>query len=270
MEVLLSLKRQSIQPATVLGIDNNSSDGSRDLMRAFGAEILDWPGQYHHSKVLNYGMSHCRTDAVLVLSSHSQLESPHTLKALVDALQDPDTVAASLPYSGDSSDATPDRVVWPYLVRHGLPYGSIYTNSCGLLRRSAWLEHPFNEAVNIAEDYVWALWHVARGKSVNRVRLPYNYLRRGTTRYFSCVRVVCALASAYGLSFTEASVRWSAARCHEGFLRAVTRPAEWKTGYAIARQGGECLMARLTWPLLMPTLRRDRLREPSPVRSSSS
>jgi glycosyltransferase involved in cell wall biosynthesis len=265
--VLASLKSQTFQPDTILGIDNNSRDGSRDLMHTFGAEILDWPSRYHHSKVLNHGLSYCKTDTVLVLSSHSRLADPLTLEALVHALRDPDTVAASLPYPGDSPGPVPDKVVWRDLVRHGLPFGSIYTNSCGLLRRSAWLEHPFNENVRIAEDYVWALWHVSRGGNVDRVRLPYEYLRRGRTRYFTCVRHVCALASTYGLNFTEASLRWSAARCHEGFVRAVSRPAEWKTGYAIARQGSECLLARLTWPLLMPTLRRDRLQDSQLSRS---
>ena len=87
--VLEALRRQTLRPDLVLGVNNQSTDASADLFQAAGGKVIEWTQPYHHSRVLNFALRHCPTDLVLVLSSHTVLESPDALAQLVAAMADP-------------------------------------------------------------------------------------------------------------------------------------------------------------------------------------
>lgn len=262
-QLLRSLATQTVVPGTLVGIDNRSRDGSREILSRAGAQLLDWPHAYHHSKVLNHGLARCSSPFVLIISSHNVLDEPTAIEKLLGALAPEDIVGASPLYASETFGKLGDTVRWSDLAGQGLPYASIFSNSCGMIRRSAWLEHPFNESIAIAEDYAWALWHLEHGRRVARVSARYQYLRRGRLRYFSCARHVRALAAAYGLRFGEAGLPWALRTVLEGGFHLARKPREWKTAYAIGRQGWEFTWARLLWPTLLPALRADRRLPPS-------
>jgi glycosyltransferase involved in cell wall biosynthesis len=88
-DVLAALQGQTLQPDVILGVDSGSSDGSDKLIRNAGGQVIQWSQRYEHSKVLNFGVKHLKTDLVLALSSHTVLEDPATLSRMVEALRVP-------------------------------------------------------------------------------------------------------------------------------------------------------------------------------------
>ena len=95
-EVLAALRRQTLWPDAILGVDSGSQDLSCQLIEAAGGTIVRWPYAYEHSKVLNFGLKHLDTDLVLILSSHTVLEDANTLARMVEAMRDPLTACVSL------------------------------------------------------------------------------------------------------------------------------------------------------------------------------
>jgi hypothetical protein len=199
--VLAALQAQTRQPDLILGIDSGSRDASPALLTAAGAQIERWTDAYHHSRVLNFGLARCPAHRVLVLSSHTVLQSPDALARLDAALDDPRVACASSPWDDDPFYS--DAITWEELRGKGLKLGSIYSNSFGLLRRSLWEKLPFDESLPTMEDYAWAIEQVRAGHICRRVRFDFSYQRQANTRDFIFTACAFRLAARHGLR-----VRW--------------------------------------------------------------
>lgn len=199
--VLEALKQQTLQPDRILGIDSGSQDGSCGLLQGAGAAVLAWTKPYRHSEVLNTGLHQLDTDLVLVLSSHTVLKSPETIARMVEAMADPSAACVSLKWDADPYYS--DNIDWKELQAKGLRFGSIYSNSMGMLRRSCWLAIPFDESLPTAEDYAWAVAQLRAGYRCHRLELEFSYQRSGTTREGAFAGVTFRLAHRHGLQ-----VKW--------------------------------------------------------------
>lgn len=198
--VLAALRRQTLQPDRIVGVNNASTDRSPELLRAAGAQVVEWTQPYHHSRVLNFAVTHCPTDLVLVLSSHTVLESPDALETLVAALADPQTACASAKWDDDAFYS--DVIAWPELRSKGLKFCAIYSNSMGLFRRSLWETIPFDESLPTMEDSAWALEQLQRGHRCRRLNLPFHYQRGGRAREYIFALITFQLAARHGLRVT--------------------------------------------------------------------
>ena len=81
----------------------------------------------------------------------------------------------------------------------GLKFGSIYSNSMGLLRRSLWEQIPFSESVPTMEDCGWALEQAKRGYLCRRVKFDFHYQRNSQDRVFIFAALTFRLAAQHGL-----------------------------------------------------------------------
>jgi glycosyltransferase involved in cell wall biosynthesis len=198
--VMEALKRQTLQPDRILGIDSGSRDASREILQRHGADLVDWTKPYGHSRVLNFGLQQLETDLVLVLSSHTVLTSCDSLERMVNAMADPRAACVSLKWDADPYYS--DRVDWAELRTKGLRFGSIYSNSMGMLRRSCWREIPFDETLPTAEDYAWAVAQLRAGRLCHRLDLDFSYQRSGLARDGAFARVTFRLARRHGLRVT--------------------------------------------------------------------
>ena len=196
-DVMSALTQQTYQAEEILGITNGSSDDSRQILTESGARVVDWKAPYHHSKVLNSGLSELQTDLVFVLSSHTVLKDRDTLKSLAKTFDDSRVACASLRW--DTDPYYSDEIDWDEMEEKGLRFGSIYSNSMGMIRRSFWCETPFDESVHTAEDYAWALEQLRRGNLCRRLDLPFSYQRTGSGRDRAFAEVVFRLSSRYQL-----------------------------------------------------------------------
>jgi glycosyltransferase involved in cell wall biosynthesis len=204
-DVLAALQNQTLQPDVILGVDSGSGDGSRALIQAAGGKVIEWPHRYEHSKVLNFGLKHLHTNLVLVLSSHTVLEDPETLSHMVQAMHDTRTACVSLKWDADPFYS--DAIDWRELSAKGLKFGSIYSNSMGMIRRSLWERHPFDETLDTAEDYAWAIHQLDLGHICRRLAQPFHYSRSGHNRDFEFAQIVFRLAQKNRLKVTWLGLR---------------------------------------------------------------
>lgn len=195
--VLEALKQQTMRADLILGVNNQSTDHSVELLRTAGAKVIEWTGPYHHSRVLNYAIRNCPTDFVLVLSSHTVLRSQDAIEKLIVAMADPRTACASAKWDEDPFYS--DEVDWRELQDKGLKFGSIYSNSMGMLRRALWQKTPFDESMNSMEDSAWALDQLRLGMVCRRVDFRFDYQRTGRKRDYVFAITTFKLASRHGL-----------------------------------------------------------------------
>ncbi len=196
-EVLAALRRQTVPPNLILGVNNASTDGSPELLRAAGARVVEWTAAYHHPQVLNFALGHCDTDLVLVLSSHTVFESDTAMEELIDSFNDPRTACASGKW--DTDPFFSDAIDWQELQAKGLKFGSIYSNSMGMLRRKLWEKIPFDESIPTMEDGAWAVAQVHAGHVCRRLNFPFRYQRGGRRRDFIFALITFQLAARHGL-----------------------------------------------------------------------
>lgn len=239
--VLDGLARQSLQPDLVIGVDNQSLDSSTDLLKHYGATVLDWPHPYHHSRVLNFATGQCPADLVLALSSHTTFCAPDTLARMAEAMADENTACVSGKWDDDPFYS--DAVTWAELAANGMKFVSIYSNSFGMFRRSLWLQTPFDESIAGMEDYAWALEWVKRGYVCRRMAFPFRYERTGTERHGFLATVSFQLAARHRLRAIWLGPRGTMA----GLVRCALDSI--KTGQCDPdmRLHRERLMAWLTW-----------------------
>ena len=230
-EVLAALAAQTMHPDVILGVDSGSQDESRQLIERAGGRIVRWEKAYEHAKVLNFGLRHLEADLVLVLSSHTVLDDAETLARMVECLRDPLTACVSLKWDADPFYS--DSITWQELLAKGLKFGSIYSNSMGMIRRHFWMREAFDESLATAEDYAWAISHLKSGHVCRRLSPPFHYQRSGYNRDFDFARMVFQFARRHRLKVAWLGVRatlkawwkawWhrdSSARLHQARLSA--------------------------------------------------
>ena len=197
-EVFKSLSQQTRRPDLILGMNNAASDGSAEFFKSEGGAVVDWNEPYQHGKVLNAGMDAMSTDLVMALSSHTVLEQPDVLERLASYFEDPKVACASPIWTSD--DYYSSRVDWEELQTKGIKMGSIYSNSCGMLRRSSWMETPFEERFDYGmEDYIFAIERLKRGEVSVREPFEFRYLRPGRLRIYEFSSYAFSIADHYGL-----------------------------------------------------------------------
>ncbi|HEY1048683.1 MAG TPA: glycosyltransferase family A protein [Prosthecobacter sp.] len=205
--VLAALQNQTLRPNVILGVDSGSQDASPSLIKAAGGKVISWPHRYSHARVLNFGLAHLDTGLVLILSSHTILQSPDTLARMVEAMHDRRTACVSLKWDNDPFYS--DAIDWRELSAKGLKFGSIYSNSMGMIRRSLWQRHPFDESLPTAEDYAWAVRQLHIGHICHRLHLPFHYQRSGPSRDYEFSRTIFGLARHHRLKVTWFGLRSS-------------------------------------------------------------
>jgi glycosyltransferase involved in cell wall biosynthesis len=199
--VLKALRAQTFQTTRILGVDTGSCDGSPEILRDFGADVVKWEHPYHHSKVLNFGMANSDGEYALILSSHTVLVNDTTVASMIGEMEREGTACVSGKWSEE--DSWSDAISWAELQKVGLRFCSIYSNSFGMLRRDLWKQCPFDESLATMEDYAWALEQCQRGHLCRRLRFPFSYERSAHSRDFAFAATTFHLAKRYGLP-----VRW--------------------------------------------------------------
>lgn len=205
--VLERLQAQTLRPDVILGVDTGSTDGSAELIQAAGGDVITWRAAYSHPATLNHGIQNLHTDLVLILSSHTTLEDDDFIERMAGALDDPRVACVSAKWDDDPFYS--DAVTWDELLEKGLKFGSIYSNSMGMIRRESWIVTPFDETLDTAEDYGWAIEQVKRGRVCRRLALRFGYQRNGHDRTREFADIVFTFARRHKLKVVWLGVRRS-------------------------------------------------------------
>ncbi|MFN2489744.1 MAG: glycosyltransferase family 2 protein [Actinomycetota bacterium] len=157
---------QALPPHEVFVIDSGSRDATLDIAARYPVQILRLaPKDWNYSRALNMGARAATGDFLVCLSAHCPPIDNNWLGDLLRHFEDPGVAAVWGP------NLSPGR----HVRQHGPPirqepgtygvdnrlFGLVNSNSA--LRRSLWLEFPFDESLPATEDKAWAMEAMACG-----------------------------------------------------------------------------------------------------------
>jgi len=170
-------RRRGVELAEVVAIDSGSRDGTRELLAAAGARVLDLAGaRFGHGSARNRAAAASRGDALLLLTQDVEPVGDAWLAALLEPLDDPRVAGVfgrQVP-----RDASPEEAFLAKVNYAGRPrrltsadagsFGPgtiLFSSAFGLVRRSAWERAPFPDIV-MSEDQAWALAALRAGREI--------------------------------------------------------------------------------------------------------
>lgn len=167
---LAALQHQDCEDFEVVVVDNESTDGTIEIVRRFGYRLLTiTQSEFTHGRSINLGVRESRGEFIAILSGHCIPVSSHWLRRLRVAFTDA-TVAGvygrqePLP---DTSDFD-KRDLWTAfgLDRRIQTRDYFFHNANSMIRRDVWQTLPFNEALAGVEDRDWARRALAAGHRI--------------------------------------------------------------------------------------------------------
>ena len=169
---LKKINEQSIKPFEVIVIDNNSSDGTIEIIKKFykKTKIYKYNQNYAPGKMLNFGMSKCKGDYVLVISAHCIPCDNFLIKNLVMYLEKDTRICASYARQVSlnfSDDLTIRDLMLTYASESKLQKTDPqFNNACSIIRKDEWKNNKFDNTITNLEDRYWAAQMLKRKKFI--------------------------------------------------------------------------------------------------------
>lgn len=172
---------QSVQPREVVLVDNESTDGSREMAEQRGARVVSIARRdFTYGRALNLGLRECSGEIVFFISSHSLVLGREFFRTALREFANPQVAAVrctTVSKTRDVESWTEQKVLrWPLDLYTIVENGPI-ASGCAI-RRSLWEEVPFDETLEAVEDKLWAREVMKRGYVVVSSEAMYLHMRR--------------------------------------------------------------------------------------------
>jgi len=178
-DLLAALRRRPDDQLIV--VDSGSTDGTLDLARQAGAEIVSIaPDQFTYGRSLNVGFALARFPWILALSSHVVPVRADFLDLYRFAIKrfPENVVAAAGPLVRNDGERGMTGGITLYEGEdflRGFEFGAGNPNC--LYRRDVWRARPFDEALGGGEDCEWYVWAIVAGHALAAVHAAEVYYR---------------------------------------------------------------------------------------------
>lgn len=181
MRLLDSLGQQTLQPAEIVVIDSGSAPSIVERLRAYHRDglagrdgntvpvrLFEIPARdYQSARTLNEAIAHSHGPFVAIISQDAMPADEFYLEKLLVPLRS-DTVAGV--YGRQTLDGRyyplgekDLALTYPQEPRLQSQPDCWFVNTCSVIRRSLWEQHPFDELAVISEDHEWAKWVQSKG-----------------------------------------------------------------------------------------------------------
>lgn len=151
------VNEQTITPQVIV-VDSGSTDGTGEIARERGAEVLWIPAHdFTFGGALNLGTEHASAPIVVALSAHAFPRDERWLERMLDAMEDPSVACAVGAETGPDGKQIVGRLRQDEAMARRNP-GVGYSNASGAYRRELWEQYRFRADMPGTEDKEWA-WH---------------------------------------------------------------------------------------------------------------
>ena len=168
--LLEGLRQQSIADLELILVDSGSTDDTISIAASFGARVVHIsPQEFTFGRSLNFGMQAATRELVAIASAHIYPVYPDWLERLLEPFKDP---AVALTYGKQRGMQTTKfsehQIFAQWFPEQSQPRQNhpFCNNANAAIRRSLWLEHPYDESLTGLEDLEWAKWALGSGHAI--------------------------------------------------------------------------------------------------------
>lgn len=157
-----------VEEVEVIVVDSGSVDGSAQVARAAGAEVIEHAlgsaAGFSYGAALNLGCARARHDILVSLSAHAFPRDDRWLSRLTRTVSggDPAVACACGDRHGPDGAALEGPIAQDGALARRCPEWG-YSNAAGAFRAGLWRRRPFREELPGCEDKEWALHWLAQG-----------------------------------------------------------------------------------------------------------
>lgn len=186
-----TLRVQTLHPLEVVVVDNDSTDGSKEVALKHGAKLVNIAkSEFSYGRALNYGMRECTAKYVVLLSAHALPLGREFLEKVIAPFSNPRVAASRCMLVSKFHElenwTEPCVLKWPVDVFTLVENGPI-ASGCAI-RKEIWDRIPFDEKLEAVEDKFWAMEALKEGYVVARSEAMYLHTRR--RRLVEAVRIM--------------------------------------------------------------------------------
>lgn len=169
--LLEGINQQTVKDLEIILVDSGSSDNTLAIAKSYGAQIIQIkPQDFTFGRSLNLGLAAATHELVVIASAHVYPVYPDWLERLLEPFSNPTT---GLVYG--KQRGTPRQPRFTDLPATKFSEHEIFArwfpeqpdlnqshpfcnNANAAIRKSLWLNHPYDETLTGLEDLAWAKW----------------------------------------------------------------------------------------------------------------
>lgn len=168
--LLQGIRQQTMTDVQVILVDSGSTDATVEIGRKYGVDLVSiTPQEFTFGRALNRGIEAAREDFVVIVSAHCYPVFPDWLEQLLKPFQD-EKVALSYgrQRGGETNQYSEHQFFRKYFPEISQPnQGQPYSHNANCaIRRSLWLQQPYNENLTGLEDLSWSSWAMEQGFAI--------------------------------------------------------------------------------------------------------
>lgn len=172
--LLSGILQQTVKDVQIILVDSGSTDATVQIASRYPVEVVNLrPQDFTFGHSLNLGIQQARHDFVVIASAHVYPVYPDWLERLLEPFDQPSVALTYGKQRAPGSAHFSENQIWQQWFpdqprpRQKHPFCN---NANDAIRRSLWLQRPFDETLTGLEDLDWAHW--AQGQSYNLVYVP--------------------------------------------------------------------------------------------------
>ncbi|HNW14948.1 MAG TPA: glycosyltransferase, partial [Anaerolineaceae bacterium] len=171
--LLRGIQEQDLHDVQVILVDSGSTDGTRDVARAYPVEIVAIdPREFTFGRSLNLGIAAASAPLIVMASAHVYPVYPDWLTKMLQPFQQTEVGLVYGKQRGTDTTAFSEHQIF----NHWYPDVSVRkqshpfcNNANAAIRKELWQQHPYDETLPGLEDLEWGKWAQEQGYTISYV-----------------------------------------------------------------------------------------------------
>lgn len=171
--LLTGITHQTLQDHEIILVDSGSTDATLKIASGYPIHIVNIrPEEFTFGFSLNKGLSQANGDIAVIVSAHVYPVYPDWLEKLIAPLDNPQIALTYGKQRGDDTTKFSESQVFSQWFPNGSQSHQPYpfcNNANAAIRRSLWLQYPYDETLPGLEDLSWAKHIMEKGHAISYV-----------------------------------------------------------------------------------------------------
>jgi len=168
--LLHGITQQTVEDVETIMVDSGSTDSTLAIAAKYPVKVVHIsPEEFTFGRSLNRGIAAATGDLIVITSAHCYPVYPDWLEQLIKPLTEQNVALSYGRQSGGSTNHFSEHQFFHrYFPEHSIlqqahPYSH---NANAAIKRSLWVQNPYNENLTGLEDLAWSSWAMESGYSV--------------------------------------------------------------------------------------------------------